>query len=42
MGFQLAPKSATLNDLEQPNCRHIALFHTKRQLSCQSQLRQSH
>ena len=27
MGFQLVPKSLTLNDLEQRNGRCIALFH---------------
>jgi len=26
-------RSVTLNDLEQPNDRHFALFHTMRQLS---------
>ena len=32
-GFRSVPKLATLSDLEQPNGRHYALFHTKRQLS---------
>jgi len=27
MSFRLVPKSATLNDLERPNGRYIALFH---------------
>jgi len=27
MGFQLVPKSVTLNDLEQRNGPHFALFH---------------
>ena len=27
MSYRLVPKSVTLNDLERPNGRYIALFH---------------
>ena len=32
-GLQWVPKSVTLSNLEQPNGRHITLFHTIEQLS---------
>jgi len=32
MGFQLLPKSVTLNDLERHNGSYFALFHRIRQL----------
>jgi len=41
MGFPLVPKSVTLNDLEQPNGRKLALFHPIQYRSIVGQFSQS-